>query len=250
MKRVLLQPAYVLHRRLYRESSFLVELFTKAYGRLTVIAKGVRKARSFSQGLLQPFVPLLVSWSGRNELVALTQVESNGLVNQLRGECLFAGLYLNELLMYLLQKWDAHPVLYEQYAKTLANLNSETLEQKFLRSFEKRLLEEIGYGLLPKTTASLQNTFTAQKYYRFIPDHGFVLSEIDDHSKAGNIFSGKSLLAIAQEDWQNEEVLQDAKRLIRFVLAPLLGTRFIYSRQLFTQPEGEIKNADSNIIRR
>jgi DNA repair protein RecO (recombination protein O) len=242
MKNVLLEPAYVLHRRPYRESSFLVELLTPQYGRLTVVAKGVRKARSAQQGLLQPFIPLIVSWVGKTELMMLTHVEmyteSNRSNHRLQGECLFAGFYLNELLMSLLQKWDAHPDLYAAYEKTLLALQTERLEQKALRSFEKCLLEELGYGLFSKSDLSLDNTFAADQYYRFIPEQGFVLSELGDPSQAkSNIFSGKSLLAIAKEDWREEEYLQDAKRLTRFLLAPLLGARPLYSRQLFILPE-------------
>ncbi len=234
MKRVLLQPAYLLHRRAYRESSFLVELLTPEHGRMTAIAKGVRKAHSNMQGLLQPFVPLLVSWAGKGELMSLSQVEANGAAKHLRGECLFAGFYLNELLMCLLQKWDPHPHLFVAYEQTVAALQMPVLEQKTLRSFEKYLLEELGYGVLPKTENSLHNSFSQDKYYRFIPEHGFVVSDLGDLSQAkSTIFSGKSLLAIANEDWQSEEALQDAKRLTRLVLAPLLGTRPIYSRRLF-----------------
>lgn len=244
MKNVLLEPAYVLHRRSYRESSFLVELFTHQHGRLTVVAKGVRKARSSHQGLLQPFIPLLVSWTGKGELMTLTQVEMNAQascgVYCLKGECLFAGFYLNELLMCLLQKWDPHSFLYSVYEKALAALQTERLEQKTLRSFEKSLLEDLGYGLFPASELSLHNTFAAESYYRFIPEQGFVISELGDLSQAkSNIFSGKSLLAIAKEEWEDEESLQDAKRLTRFLLAPLLGTRPLHSRKLFMLPQEE-----------
>ncbi|RDI42698.1 DNA repair protein RecO [Aquicella lusitana] len=240
MKRVLLQPAYVLHRRLYRESSFLVELFTSEHGRLTVVARGVRKARSPTQGLLQPFIPLLVSWSGNGELMTLSQVEPNGAAVSLRGECLFAGFYLNELLMCLLQKWDAHPVLYTAYEKAVAMLQASVLEQGVLRSFEKALLEELGYGLFPKSDTELQHALQPDHYYRFVPEQGFVISTLGNPSQAKtHIFSGKNLLAIAREDWRDESCLQDAKRLTRFILAPLLGARPIHSRKLFLQLNGE-----------
>ena len=247
MKRVLLQPAYVLHRRSYRETSFLVELFTPEHGRLTVVAKGVRKARSALPGLLQPFIPLLVSWSGKGELMALSHIEAHGEVKRLHADCLFAGFYLNELLMYLLEKWDAHPALYIAYEKTIVGLQTERLEQKTLRSFEKYLLEELGYGMLPKSDISLHNTFLPDHYYRFIPEQGFVLSERGDQSQSkSNIFSGQSLISIAKEDWQKEETLQDAKRLTRFVLTPLLGSRPIYSRRLFMQPDERSKDDGKN----
>lgn len=232
MNRVLLSPAYILHRRAYRESSFLIELFTPAHGRLSVIAKGVRKARSASTGLLQPFTPLLVSWSGRSELLTLTHAEPNGSMMRLQGNCLFAGFYLNELLIALLQKWDAHPQLYSVYEKTLVGFQEKRLSQKFLRIFEKQLLEEIGYGFLPKNITSTQ-TFAPDRYYRFVPEQGFVLSEFGEQVETLTIFLGKNLLAIATEDWQSDEVLQDAKRLIRLIMTPLLGTRQIHSRRLF-----------------
>jgi len=242
MKPVLLQPAYVLHRRPYRESSFLVDVFTKEQGRLTLIARGARKARSSRsssiEGLLQPFLPLLVSFAGNGELATLSQVEVQGRLAPLQGECLFAGFYLNELLMRLLQKWDAHPRLYTYYEETLSALAAHHLEQKVLRLFEKRLLEELGYGLLPKATSGLQTFFSPECYYRFIPDQGLVMSE--QRSQPGNgLFSGKSLLALANEEWPDQASLHDAKRLMRLVLADLLGARPLYSRKLFTKIEDE-----------
>lgn len=237
MKQVHLQPAYVLHRRAYRESSFLVELFTPEYGRLTVIAKGVRKRGSSSPGLLQPFAPLLVSWCGKSELMTLTHVEASTTIVSLQGDCLFAGFYLNELVMYLLQKWDAHPNLFTLYAKALIALQEGILEQKILRTFEKDLLHELGYGLLAKLDGPPEHRFVPEKYYRFTPEQGFVLVDHDLTLNGANIFSGKSLIAIAAEDWQVENSLQDAKRLTRCVLMPLLGSHQIYSRQLFIQPQ-------------
>lgn len=239
MKQVLLQPAYVLHRRAYRESSFLVELFSKEHGRLSLIAKGVRQTRSPNQALLQPFVPLLISWTGRGELMIITHVEPAREVTSLTGNALFAGFYLNELIIYLLQKWDPHPRLYDRYDETLTILKTASLEEKVLRSFEKHLLEEIGYGLLPKTTISLHNTFAPNKYYRFIPEQGFVESEREGIAEEQHrfLFSGENLLAIANEEWRNEIILQDAKRLIRCVLMPLLGKRPIHARRLFMHQE-------------
>lgn len=233
MKRVALEPAYVLHRRPYRETSFLVELFTQQHGRLAVVARGVRKARSATQGLLQPFTPLLVSWSGKGELMTLTDVELGGEAIPLQGECLFAGFYLNELLIGLLQKWDAHPQLYTFYQATLVALQkTPTLEQKSLRIFEKYLLDELGYALFPAVGS--EDLFELDKYYRFVPEHGFVISELGEEAKGGAyIFLGKSLIAIASNDWQDEVCLQDAKRLMRLVLMPLLNGRPLHTRKLF-----------------
>lgn len=232
MRRVAFQPAYVLHRRPYRETSFLVELFTPEYGRLTVTAKGVRGSKSTAQGLLQAFTPLSVSWAGKGELMALASTDAQGEVRHLKGDSLFAGFYLNELLMALLERWDPHPVLFKRYDETLLALQDVPLNQHALRLFEKTLLEELGYGLTPDASH-----FLPDKYYRFIPEQGFVISELGEDAKAKSVlFSGKSLLAIANEDWQDEDSMRDAKRLTRFVLAPLLGSKQIYSRKLFMQP--------------
>src|SRR3990167_4944220 len=253
-KQVLLQPAYVLHRRAYRETSFLIELFTRDYGRITLVARGVRKTHSGISGLLQPFSPLLVSWAGKGELMTLSYVESMSVATSMSGDGLFVGLYLNELLMYLLQKWDAHVQLFIIYDKTLLALQQwfphftqgqqeqlalqpPKMEQKILRSFEKSLLEELGYGVFPRSNRSLQNAFLPDRYYRFIFEQGFILGDMTEvpHSQS-NVFFGKNLLAIANDDWQEEAVLQDAKRLTRLMLASLLGSRQIHSRQLLITP--------------
>ena len=240
MSRVALQRAYVLHRRAYRETSFLVDILTPEYGRLTLVARGVRKSRSAAQGLLQSFVPLQVSWSGQGELMTLTSVEADGEALRLKGDCLFAGLYLNELMTYLLQKWDAQPELFRAYEQAITALQSDVLEEKTLRIFEKYLLEQLGYGVLSNMDIQLLSSLVPEQYYSFVPDQGFVLSEHGNLLQANvSLFLGKSLLAIAREDWDADDALHNAKRLHRMMLMPLLGSRPIFSRLLFTQPLGE-----------
>lgn len=234
MKREQLQRAFVLHRRPYRETSFLVELLTQDHGRMSVIARGVRKRQSSTQGVLQPFNEILASWAGKGELMTLTHVEMTAEPIRLQGECLFAGFYLNELLTALLEKWDPHTQVYAAYATTIRALQTGVLDEKILRSFELRLLEELGYGLLPKTETLLQQAFSLDKHYRFISEQGFVPCEDQaGASMASNLFSGNMLYAIARQCWDEPGSLQEAKRLIRLVLTPLLGMRQIHSRQLF-----------------
>ncbi|OGT53253.1 MAG: DNA repair protein RecO [Gammaproteobacteria bacterium RIFCSPHIGHO2_12_FULL_42_13] len=228
--RIQLQPAFVLHRRKYRETSLLVELLTMDYGRVTAVARGVRRSRS--QVSLEPFSAFLVSWHGGGELVTLTQAEADGAISPLQGDCLLAGFYLNELLVRLLQKSDPHSQLYTLYRDTLLKLNTPSLEQAVLRRFEKRLLEELGYGAFTKVE-TIHHDFLPEKKYRFIPEQGFVAC--DNESVEDNIFLGKSLLAFALETWHEEQTLRDAKRLARLMLEPLLGPRPLYSRQLFVR---------------
>jgi len=247
--RIALQPAFVLHHRAYRETSILLDLFTEEYGRVAVIARGVRQNRSRLRSLLQPFVPLLVSWQGNSELMTMLTAESNGYSRQLRGECLFSGLYLNELLMRVLHKQDPHPELYTIYQDTLLELQNAQLLHKTLRLFEKRLLETLGYGLQLKHDAAKNQDFIAGKYYRFHLEHGFeVCEEAQTAPGQGSIFSGKSLLALATEQLDDAACLYDAKRLMRLALAPLLGERQLRSRQLFINVKSPLARAKEGCV--
>src|SRR5689334_15045703 len=119
---ILLQPAYILHTRAYRDTSLLLEVLTQDYGRVSLVARGVRNSRMRLRSILQPFIPLLLSMQGRSELKLLISAEMNGLSLSLRGDCLLSGFYLNELLVRSLQKEDPHPELYILYQKTLNHL--------------------------------------------------------------------------------------------------------------------------------
>lgn len=235
--RIALQPAFVLHHRPYRETSLLVDLLTQDHGRITVVARGVRTERSKNRALIQPFTPLLVSWQSRTELGTLTAVEANAVPVQLRGDCLLGAFYLNELLMRVLHKHDPHPELYAIYHKTLLELQGQTLEQKTLRIFEKRLLDEIGYGLHLECSIRDRTAFSAEKYYYFYPEQGFQLCEDPEKAQAGTLFSGKCLLALAAEVLEDPALLREAKRIMRMALAPLLGSQPLHSRKLFIEVE-------------
>jgi len=231
--RISLQPAFILHHRAYRETSLILDLLTESYGRISLIARGVRTQRSKMRSLLQPFVPLLISWQGQSELMLLNSAEGNGTTFQLRGDCLFSGFYLNELLMRVLQKHDPHPQLYTIYHHTLLELQGAVLEPQTLRLFEKKLLEELGYGVQLERDFSTHEMIVAEQFYQFYPEQGFKRSgqEVGDRIQ----FKGKSLLAFAREELSDEESLRDAKRLMRIALTPLLGSHCLQSRKLFEE---------------
>jgi len=228
--RILLQPAFILHQRPYRETSLLLDLLTQDYGRISLIARGVRKPRSSLRGLLQPFNPLLVSFQGKSELMTLLTAEANGPPQKLVGTCLLAGFYLNEVLTRVLQKQDPHPELYTIYRDTLLELQRPALQEKTLRLFEKKLLAELGYGL-----ALHQPNLDANKRYRYLPEHGFIACNENETEPHAMIFSGKSLLAMMLDNFDDEETLKDAKKLMRLSLAPLLGSKPLHSRKLFME---------------
>jgi DNA repair protein RecO (recombination protein O) len=229
--RVQLVPAYVLHQRPYRESSALLEIFTESHGRLGLVARGVRSARSRQRGELQPFRPLRLSWSARGELGTLTGVEADGPAPALKGSALYSGFYLNELLVRLLARQDPHPALYGLYAHSLHRLGVESALESTLRLFEKRLLEEIGYGLPLDFEVQYGEPVEPQRYYDYHLESGPVAVE---HADApGFVFSGASLLALAREELSDPEVLRDAKRLMRAALNLYLGDKPLHSRELF-----------------
>lgn len=227
---VALQPAFVLHRRPYRETSLILELFTQDHGRVAVVARGIRKARSRTAALLQPFMPLLLSWSGKGELQSLSQVEAQGYLGALSGKNLRCGFYLNELLMRLLPKHDPHPQLFAAYHKTLQDLQGAY--EKALRLFEKKLLMEIGYGLPLRE----EQRFQDEAAYRFNADQGFLPCSAAEAKSAilgrSGVFSGKALNALLTENFEDSLCLQEVKKIMRFILATLLG-RPLESRGLF-----------------
>jgi len=213
MRRVQLEPAWVLSARPYRETSALVELFGQRSGRTGLVARGVRGPRARQRGLLQPFQPLLVSFSEGGELGTLTGVEADGAPVALRGEAVFSGWYLNELVLRLLPRRDPHPQLFAHYAEALVALAGDGVAAA-LRLFEKRLLAELGYGL------QLPEPVERDRWYAWDPDSGLRLAEPGPSS-----YRGESLHALAEEQLDTEESLRDARRLLRGALAPHLGER-------------------------
>lgn len=234
--RVLQEPAFVLHNRPYSESSWIVELYSKHYGRLAVIAKGARRLKSKTRGLLLPFQPLLVSWSGKGEVPTLTNVEPDDGLFELASKSLVCGFYCNELIMRLLHRNDPHPKLFDVYAQVIEALNRNLNRQIALRIFEKSLLKEIGYGLNLQYEANSNKPIQESLYYIYQHEHGAIPQLIDNKvtkHKKSTVVSGKTLLAIANEDYSNPEALLQAKAFMRDVFNQLTGARKIHSRDIF-----------------
>lgn len=228
LQRVEFQQGYVLHARPYRETSLLLECFISDYGRISLVAKGVRQSKSKMRGLLQPFVPLLISWVGKSELGTLTQVEHNGASHLLRNNQLLCAFYANELLLRLLHRDDPHPVLFTAYQDLLSNLALPITEEVSLRVFEKRLLQELGYAFSLTEDCRTTEPIRTEHYYDFEPLLG--LSKVS--SEVSSAISGASILALAKEELDQSH-LGDAKRLMRKALGTLIGDKPLKSRELF-----------------
>lgn len=240
-----LQPAYVLHRKEYRETSLLLEVMTADSGRVGLVARGARSGKRASAGLLQPFVPLLLSWRGHGELGTVTGVEGGGVSVPLAGPTLIAAFYLNELLIRLLQRNDPHPELFLAYRQTLQRLTATPGEQEWiLRLFEKILLQELGYGLLLEHEANNGEPIAADTRYCYVLEHGPIVASAA--ACDGVPIHGSTLIALECEHGYDAMNLAEAKRLMRTVLAQHLGGKPLHSRELFRQTYGRHKDTDPN----
>lgn len=231
MNRVELLPAYVLHVRPYRDTSLLVDLFSESLGRFTAVARGARQRKSRVRSLLNPFVRLLVSLQGKTDLKLITHVEAVEPGHYLTGEHLYSGLYLNEILTRLLPEQDAHPELFVIYQQSLIQLQQALPLEPVLRNFELALLTELGYAPDMNVTADTGQLIEADDNYCFEPLRGFLLATA---AKTNPILSGKAILEMAARDFSAVETRQTAKYLCRQMLALLLGSKPLKSRDLFT----------------
>jgi DNA repair protein RecO (recombination protein O) len=235
--RVPLQPVYVIHTRNYRDTSLLIELFSRDYGRLSLVAKGARSGKSRGgnrAALLQPFAPLLCSWSGRSELKTLTGCESDGLPLSLRRERLYSGLYVNELISRLLHHEDPHQRLFDEYQLILGRLAEEEAVEMVLRRFEFRLLEELGYGFELGVDGNTGQSLEEKRWYTFHQDYGLVPWGPGEEPEVPR-FLGAELLALSHGNIE-PAARQCAKRLMRRVLSIYLGDKPLKSRELFVKP--------------
>jgi len=225
------QPVYVLHTYPFKETSLVVELFTRDFGRVSAVAKGARRPRSAMRGMLQSFQPLLGAWSGKLELKTLHSLEWYAGLLMLQGEALMCGFYLNELLLRLLPREDAHEDLFDEYTQTLKLLALAPDDSaSILRRFELRLLQALGYAV-PLTHNIRDEAVTAEAQYYYVPEVGPVLLR-HDYQENGVQLSGKTLIDMAQDDFADVQTQQQSKQLMRLLLAHYLGDKPLHTRQL------------------
>ncbi|NCT66278.1 MAG: DNA repair protein RecO [Rhodanobacteraceae bacterium] len=214
------QAAFILHTRPYRETSLLVEAFTREHGRVGLVARGVRRERSrLPRGVLQPLQPLSLDWVARGELGTLTAAETSGASLALAGDGLLAAMYLNELVLRLSGRNDANPVAFDAYARCLPLLADEGGRAWTLRRFERDFLASLGYALALTHTAH-GAAIEAAADYVWDPASGA------EPWRAGTPFpriSGAALLALARDERPDSEHLAQLRRLARATIRHLVG---------------------------
>ena len=232
------QPVYVLHTYPFKETSLVVELFSQQFGRVAAVAKGARRPHSAMRGLLQSFQMLSGAWSGKNELKTLHSLDWSAGLTLLKGEALMCGFYVNELLLRLLPREDAHESLFAYYAAALQTLSIETdLATNLantLRRFELKLLQELGYAV-PLLIDENDTPIEADKTYRYEAEYGACALKV---TKNGVQLSGKTLLDMARDDYSDAQTQSQSKQLMRYLLAHYLGDKPLHTRQLLIDLQG------------
>jgi DNA repair protein RecO (recombination protein O) len=226
--RIMLTPAYLLHHMPWRDSSRILEFFTREHGRVSLFARGVRSQRSELKAVLQPFQRALISWSGYGEAGNLSGAELDGAPGGLPGARLMSGFYLNELLLKLIARHDGHPGLFDRYQDALDELRRGAPEARTLRIFEKRLLEHIGYGIDLARDALSGAPLDPECFYHFRADRGPWLAV----AESAATYRGSSLAALAAEELDDAQCLRDARRLLREALSACLEGRDLRSREV------------------
>jgi DNA repair protein RecO (recombination protein O) len=222
---------FVLHARDYRDTSQLVDIFTRTYGRVRLVARGSRAHKKNSLRL-SPFCCAEFSWAGRGELKTLTNFEATQNY-QLQGEHLISGFYINELLWHLLQPEDSHPQLYQQYSNTLSSLNEAADLEPLLRGFELNLLEEVGYGVSFDLDFE-GNPINPQQHYDLAGELGWQPCDSTEQSS----LVGSQILAISKKDFSEASLRNVCKQLNRAALDELLEGRTLNSRELIAKSRG------------
>ena len=231
------ESGFVLHTYPFKETSVVAEVFTRTHGRVAVIARGARRPTSALRGLMQPFTPLLLSWFGQSELKTLHAAEWQGGLMAPQGRALMCGFYLNELLLRLLARGDAHEHLYDRYIATFELLAGEACStdyERILRRFEKNLLSEIGYGATFDLDADSGLPVEANSRYVFQPERGArrTLEGIKVNNQPGCPVSGQTLIDMAAGRFESPTTLIEAKALMRTLINHTLGAKPLYTRQL------------------
>ena len=226
-EKINLHPAFILHHRPYRNTSLIIDVLTREHGRISLVAKGAKQAKSPWRGCLLPFQLLSLSWVKKTDLGTLTHAEITATSENLNGEAMYAAMYVNELLTRLVHKGDQTTEIFQHYVQTIEDLAAKSIAP-VLRVFEFHLLQSLGFEIQLDVDEH-QHPIEAEIRYKYIPEHGFVIS----NEKNVYLFEGKHILAFAQEKFDTQDVLQSAQRLMQAALKKRLGDEPLKSRELF-----------------
>jgi DNA repair protein RecO (recombination protein O) len=223
------EPAFVLHSYAWRETSLIVETLSRDFGRMALVARGAKRPTSQFRGILMPFSPLALSWSGRSELKTLVRAEWQGGLAPLRGDGLLAAFYLNELLVRLLPRADAHPGLFCSYVQSLAALaGHDSGRDQVLRCFELDLLRDLGVAPSFQFCGDGE-PIDPRQWYRVDLQRG--LQRSADSNDPGRL-PGVAVMALAKRDLSDPSILSAAQPLLRRLIGYHLEGRPLNARRV------------------
>ena len=231
-RRAVHEPGYVLHTYPYKETSLIVEMFTRHYGRVGLLAKGARRPRSALRGVLLAFHPLHLAWSSSVELGTLVAADWVGGQPALSGIGVMCGFYLNELLLRLLPRDDPHERLFAVYATSLAQLAAQVDRAAVLRCFEHRLLAELGYAPLLEHDAASGAPVEPERRYAYDPERGPLA--VNGSAGAWTV-GGQTLLDIARDEYSRGTTRDEARQLLRTLIAHRLGSQVLHTRAVLAE---------------
>ena len=229
-RRVQQQAAFILHHRPFRDTSQILDLISRDHGKLSVVARGSRGARSRLKGILRPFMPLSASWVMKSDLGTLTGAEVRGAPLSLSGDALLSGFYVNELILHFLHRHDPQPEIFDAYVHTIQALAVAGDDvAPCLRQFEIELLRQVGYALNLDHEYASQDALDKGRYYEYRMEQGPVAVS---RTEGPLIFSGETLTAISKQQFTEPGVLRAANRLLRDVISFHLGGKELKSRKV------------------
>jgi DNA repair protein RecO (recombination protein O) len=225
------QQGYVLHSYPFRESSLIVETFTRGHGRVALVARGARRPKSALRGVLLAFQPVLLAWSGKNELRTLMRAEWLGGQAPLQGPAMMCGFYLNELLLKLLPRDDPHERLFDVYRETIERLGGQGVIATTLRRFERLLLGELGYAPILDREVISGEPILPDRRYVYVAERGPVSADADP-VQLGVELDGQTLIDMQRDAYERPATQQQGKILMRTLINHHLGDRRLHTRQL------------------
>jgi DNA repair protein RecO (recombination protein O) len=239
-RRAELEPGFVLHSYPYKETSLIVEIFSRRFGRVGLLARGARRPRSAMRGVLLAFHPLRLTWTATAELGTLMAVEWGGGQKMLSGIALMCGFYVNELLLRLLPRDDPHEALFDAYASALSRLAAGEAQAgagtaaraAVLRAFERRMLAELGYAPVLDRDAANGAAIEPTKHYAYEPERGPVETRRSD---GDSVISGRTLLDMAADNYESTRTREQARRLMRTLIADRLGGQDLHTRAVLAE---------------
>jgi len=231
-RRVQQQPGYILHHRPFRDTSQILDIVTRDHGKVAVVARGSRGAKSRLAGVLRPFLPLKVSWVAKSDLGTLTGAEAVGAPSGMAGDALLSAFYVNELLLYFLHRYDPQPEIFALYEEVIKALASSDNVAASLRSFELEFLSLLGYAVNLEHEYGSQEPLDVELYYQYRMEQGPVAVK---RTEGPLVFKGAVLAGVAEQRFDDPDILRAANRLLREIISFHLGGKELKSRKVLME---------------